>query len=161
MARRLTCQLYSNVAWKNWKLSTFCVSLFWKQICGLMECWRAHSHAKIHWQAKQYIESHGAREREFNFSTSFQTANVPCSSERKIRLSICSTHTVSKHEKSMLQSRYWNTQSVRQIILNIVIIIYYCWSNREGEQYFKIAYKDSEMTIRDGKQPRKAEAGLK
>lgn len=64
MARRLTCQLYSNVAGKNWKWSTFCVALFWKQIWGLMECWRAHSHAKIHWQAKQHIESHGARERE-------------------------------------------------------------------------------------------------
>lgn len=112
MPRRLTCQLYLNVARKIWKWSTFCVALFWKQIWGLMECWRAHSHAKIHWQAKQHIESHGARgrererEREFNFSTSFQTANVPCSSERKIRLSICSTHTVSKHKKSMLQSRY-------------------------------------------------------
>lgn len=64
MARRLTCQLYSNVAGKNWKWSTFCVALFWKQIWGLMECWRAHSHAKIHWQAKQHIESHGAKERE-------------------------------------------------------------------------------------------------
>lgn len=53
------------------------------------------------------------------------------------------------------------TQSVRQIILNIVIIIYYCWSNGEGEQYFKIAYKDSEMTIRDSKQARKEESGLK
>lgn len=64
MASRLTCQLYSNVAQKNWKWSTFCVALFWKQIWGLMECWRAHSHAKIHWQAKQHIKSHGARERE-------------------------------------------------------------------------------------------------
>lgn len=115
-----SCQLHSDVVWMNRKWRTFCVALFWKQIWGLMERWRAHSHAKaIDRQSSAFSLTVPERERENSiFSTCFQTAALRERLDYQSALLI-----LSAGRRNLCCSRYWNTQSVRQIILNIIIIV--------------------------------------
>lgn len=99
----------------------------------------------IHPSSITYTHTHSRNSVLFFSPSSSQTANVPHSSERRIRPSIYSTHIVTGQERPMWHTRYWSTQSVRQILLNIVVVLIYYNdrpSNQEGEQYLELLIKD-------------------